>query len=267
MRLLSCQVCGDGGDLVCCPRCPVSVHVHTRCSGVRNANEFMCCSHHRCVKCNKNTVAAGGLLFACESCTNAYCEDCRPETSLMLGDCERFKKLGFSTKGTVYIHCSTVCTKYAKIELGWEKPSRKKAPCPPELDVSDGFGAKVEEALEEKPRETETRLRRRKRKPANPPQAEVVPLDVLSRNENAKPAGNTVVSGVTNLTDPPTHSLSNSARNAAAAVSNALRNPLASVASALNYSAFINGAVATTKELPKEEYEIVKNGNVRTLLI
>jgi hypothetical protein len=64
------------------------------------------------------------------------------------------------------------------------------------LDVSEGFGAKVEEALEEKPHETETRLRRRNPKPANPPQAEVA-----------------------------------------------------------------------TTELPKEEYQIVQNGDVRTLLI
>jgi hypothetical protein len=39
-----CQVCGDGGHLVCCPRCPVSVHL--QCVGLTKAKDFMNCTHH-----------------------------------------------------------------------------------------------------------------------------------------------------------------------------------------------------------------------------
>jgi hypothetical protein len=126
----------------------------------------MNCSHHRCSQCNKNTEAAGGLLFACESCPQAYCEDCRPTGSRILGHSERFKELGFTTNRTVYIHCSDICNDVAKIEFHWKEPSLDKIPCPPTLDVSDHFGTKVEEALEATPGKSATRLRPRRAKHA-----------------------------------------------------------------------------------------------------
>ena len=39
-------------------------------------------------------VPPGGLLFRCEACPNAFCEDCLPEEHMMLGECDHFKALG-----------------------------------------------------------------------------------------------------------------------------------------------------------------------------
>ena len=134
--LVSCQVCGDGGTLLCCPRCPVAVHA--KCAGVE-AKNFLSCSHHRCVLCNKNTERAGGLLFPCQSCPSAYCEDCRPAVARVIGDCPRFEYLGFTTSRAVYIHCSDICENVAKVDFGWKPASLKAVPCPPPLDTSEHF--------------------------------------------------------------------------------------------------------------------------------
>ena len=122
-----CQVCGDGGSLICCPRCPVSVH--ESCCGIKPKN-FMGCSHHNCFKCNRNNSAAGGLLYACQSCPLAYCEDCLPSDKDMgfpkfLGtNVARFEELGFMPNGyTIYMHCSADCENVAKVEFGYKEPA------------------------------------------------------------------------------------------------------------------------------------------------
>jgi len=134
-----CQACGDKGDLIACPRCPVSVHAE--CCGLRE-EDFMCCTHHHCVMCNKNAAGAGGLLYRCQSCPNAYCPDCMPgEPYRYLGiNVPRFEKLGF--KGNplyFYIHCSKQCEDVAKEEFGF-KVSATKPKLPPKMDVAYAFG-------------------------------------------------------------------------------------------------------------------------------
>ena len=44
-----CQHCGDGGLLILCPRCPVSLHAE--CIGLSDPKHFTCCPHHRCNVC------------------------------------------------------------------------------------------------------------------------------------------------------------------------------------------------------------------------
>lgn len=242
----SCQVCGDGGDIVCCPRCPVSVHVHFQCSGVSKINDFMCCSHHRCVKCNKNTQAAGGLLFACESCPSSYCEDCIPPKAIFLGESERFKKLGWTTKNMIYIHCSKACNNIAKTEFGWKKPSRAHHPCPPPMDVSMHFGKKIDEALEARPEETETRLRPRKPvKYGSPPGASIDKKEngVINKAAAAATMHKKIVGKLA----------------AGSAVVDLTMSPSPSPTRFANAKKDI--------ALPKQHYEIVKNGDVRTTLI
>ena len=63
-----CQVCGDGGTLFCCPRCPMSVHL--QCVGIKRAKDLLCCTHHHCSLCSKAASAAGGLLYPCMACPN-----------------------------------------------------------------------------------------------------------------------------------------------------------------------------------------------------
>jgi SWI/SNF-related matrix-associated actin-dependent regulator of chromatin subfamily A member 5 len=143
-----CQVCGDGGDLICCPRCPVSLH--PKCIGLKNSKNFLCCTHHHCSVCDKSASAVGGFLFPCSACPNAYCEDHLPTDSRILEDgCERMETLGFNFKQGVYVHCSSQCEHIAKTEYNWTPPKKKtKAICPPVLDISSNFGGEVDDALD-----------------------------------------------------------------------------------------------------------------------
>lgn len=136
-----CQFCGDAGLLICCARCPVSVHA--KCCGM-SAKDFAGCSHHRCTKCNASPSAAGGLLFLCQSCPNAYCDSCIPKYNVRyLGhSVERFVQLGYDgNPRSMYIHCSKQCENVARIEFGWNEPCKSIMPCPKEIDVSYAFGS------------------------------------------------------------------------------------------------------------------------------
>jgi hypothetical protein len=135
-----CQSCGEGGLLIECPRCPVSVH--SKCFEI-HPDDFQCCNHHHCVPCGKNAVGAGGLLYRCQSCPSAYCPDCLPAGDIrFLGtNVPRFEQLGFV--GNViyhYIHCSKQCEEVAKVEFGF-KLEEYKPKLPSKLDVSYSFGA------------------------------------------------------------------------------------------------------------------------------
>jgi len=141
-----CQICGDGGELILCPRCPVGLHFH--CAGVRKAKEMMCCTHHHCTHCSKSASVAGGLLYPCMACSNCYCEDDLPDNAIMLDDgCERMEKLGFYIKNGIYVICSKQCETVAKQDLGWKAPVRMAVPCPKPIDVSSFFGGQVDDSL------------------------------------------------------------------------------------------------------------------------
>jgi hypothetical protein len=134
-----CQTCGQGGELILCPRCPVSVHSH--CCGLRPAN-FQSCSHHRCSICEKTAHGAGGLIYPCQSCPSAFCGDCLPSKDVrFLGNnVPRFEKLGRKSNNLYYyIHCSKQCEHVAKVEFGF-KDIQIKPKCPVSIDVSYAFG-------------------------------------------------------------------------------------------------------------------------------
>lgn len=71
---------------MCLRFCPRSFHADClEPLGVKQdiagaAASTLVCPQHRCAGCAKSTAAAGGLLFRCQTCADAYCQDCLPET-------------------------------------------------------------------------------------------------------------------------------------------------------------------------------------------
>ena len=160
-----CQVCGDGGLILCCPRCPACVHA--QCVGIDDPKNFLSCPHHRCSKCNKNATDAGGLLFPCQSCPLSFCEDCLPAEEKgfrLLTNCDRFTELGYDSGNFCYIHCSERCEEYAKQEFNWSEPSKERPPVPAALDLTHAFGSQIDATIDDIASEEicESRLRKRK---------------------------------------------------------------------------------------------------------
>ncbi|KAF4588526.1 hypothetical protein EYR40_010078 [Pleurotus pulmonarius] len=82
-----CIHCHDGGELVCCDACPRVFH--SACAGIRSKNVTgaMQCAQHECAHCHRKAAMAGGMLFRCRTCADAYCEDCLPEDEILaIGD-------------------------------------------------------------------------------------------------------------------------------------------------------------------------------------
>lgn len=75
----------------------------------RPAGMFIC-PHHRCCVCNRSTASAGGLLFRCNGCLTAYCEDCLPQDEIdSVGRCKPLEKLGYDSKQSYFIRCPYCC--------------------------------------------------------------------------------------------------------------------------------------------------------------
>jgi hypothetical protein len=110
-----CLQCWDGGDLFLCDQCPAAYH--PECINLTRkalaAERVFSCPHHRCLDCNRGTSAAGGLLFRCIGCPNAYCEDHAPVNMICVGECKRFKALGQTHPAQAYfIYCSQACKEF-----------------------------------------------------------------------------------------------------------------------------------------------------------
>jgi hypothetical protein len=68
------------------------------------------CPSHQCMDCGKKAAAAGGLIFRCTMCPNAFCEDHCPHDAAIRGECERFQNLGQRhPKQACFIECSGKC--------------------------------------------------------------------------------------------------------------------------------------------------------------
>eukprot|EP00981_Chlorochromonas_danica_P010710 scaffold3341_cov165-Ochromonas_danica.AAC.25 len=106
-----CQACWDGGDIILCDNCPLSFHIS--CLGLKRlpAGKWSC-PHHACTSCCR-TSSAAALLFRCEVCPLAYCEDCLPADALIIGESKFFKAKRYVLPSTAcYIRCSQECMEF-----------------------------------------------------------------------------------------------------------------------------------------------------------
>ncbi|KAK6531074.1 hypothetical protein TWF281_007900 [Arthrobotrys megalospora] len=85
-----CQVCTDGGDIICCSSCPRSYHYECLDEEHKyksNGKMQYHCSQHECYDCEQKTSDAGNMLYRCRFCERAYCEDCLDfDNAKLLGD-------------------------------------------------------------------------------------------------------------------------------------------------------------------------------------
>jgi hypothetical protein len=76
--------------------------------------------------------AVGGMLFRCEGCALAFCEDHLPGAEVdVVMECRRFAQLGYRRPGTAcYIRCSRACVRLAETQEGAEGLHRSPAKQP-----------------------------------------------------------------------------------------------------------------------------------------
>ena len=120
-----CQICCDGGSLVLCDWCPCAYHLS--CLGVTEVSNFnFSCPHHQCKTCGRKAHAVGGLLFRCEVCEAAFCEDDLPQIARdnITNTCQRFVELGQNPpKQACFMLCSESCIKYHAATNGGRDPT------------------------------------------------------------------------------------------------------------------------------------------------
>lgn len=120
-----CQVCLDGGNIVCCQGCPRSYHMKCLDTEFQSKalGSMFFCPQHECVDCRQKTNDTGGMLYRCRWCERAYCEDHLEfdETELIGDGLPEFELLDFPENATAfYVECSA-CRSHFK-----EKPDDKK---------------------------------------------------------------------------------------------------------------------------------------------
>ncbi|OAV92389.1 hypothetical protein PTTG_02218 [Puccinia triticina 1-1 BBBD Race 1] len=103
----TCMCCHDPGNLYLCAQCPRVAH--SKCMGYTPpANLNFICSQHKCVGCQRGAAEAGGMLYRCQTCPDAYCEDCLAlDNFYSMGDTlPEFMMLGYGPVSQAhYIRC------------------------------------------------------------------------------------------------------------------------------------------------------------------
>ncbi|EGO28787.1 hypothetical protein SERLADRAFT_434683 [Serpula lacrymans var. lacrymans S7.9] len=139
-----CIYCRDGGELVLCTSCPRVFHA--KCHGVSRQQVqrslSLPCSQHSCATCDRNTQQAGGMLFRCQTCPQAFCEDCLPNGELdVVGDVlPEFLLLGYGETSSAYFirchDCREYFAKHPKMRKMWEQETKETAAKLASLEIS-----------------------------------------------------------------------------------------------------------------------------------
>ncbi|KAL8279227.1 hypothetical protein RQP46_008264 [Phenoliferia psychrophenolica] len=128
-----CIDCKDGGKLFECSGCPRTAHAD--CVGMTeralSKTSIWMCPQHNCGSCGRSTGDAGGLLFRCECCPVAFCDDCLPENFESIGEeLPQFRALGFPKRAQAYyIRCSD-CVELFTHDQGWAAWFKKEVSDP-----------------------------------------------------------------------------------------------------------------------------------------
>lgn len=110
-----CQHCWDGGEVYLCAGCPRSYHPGCLDKPFQKKAKLAMffCPQHECVDCQAKTAEAGGLLYRCRWCENAYCEDCLDwDVAKLIGaTLPEYDMLGFGAMSNAwYVECPS-CVK------------------------------------------------------------------------------------------------------------------------------------------------------------
>ncbi|KAJ1453700.1 SNF2 family N-terminal domain-containing protein [Pelagophyceae sp. CCMP2097] len=172
-----CMACKEGGELLLCDQCPCSWH--PECLKLMNVPlpkkgvTTWGCPHHTCAVCSRKSGAAGGLLFRCMACPNAYCEDHLVESATVVGKCDRFLALGQNhPKSACFILCNESCLEYA-VESG--DMSADDGGYGGAAAISAAAGLDTTAATPASAAATESRASKRKRAAAAPADDEAAP--------------------------------------------------------------------------------------------
>ncbi|KAH7882573.1 P-loop containing nucleoside triphosphate hydrolase protein [Phlebopus sp. FC_14] len=137
-----CIYCRDGGEVVVCSQCPRVFH--PQCHGITPAQlkrmASIPCSQHNCAECHRNTAQSGGMLFRCQTCPQAFCEDCLPDGDLdAVGDAlPEFALLGYGPQTTAYyIRCHDCHAHWAKEPEAWKAWEEEMAETRAKMDEAN----------------------------------------------------------------------------------------------------------------------------------
>ncbi|KAJ3209128.1 hypothetical protein HDU82_001372 [Entophlyctis luteolus] len=113
----ACIVCDEPGHVVLCSGCPRVVHPKCVGSSLRALERQVLyfCPQHYCCICERKTQDAGGLLFRCGTCANAYCEDCLPvdDDITEIGESmPQLVELGYGPVNQAYFITCPACLAY-----------------------------------------------------------------------------------------------------------------------------------------------------------
>ncbi|KAI0312359.1 P-loop containing nucleoside triphosphate hydrolase protein [Amylostereum chailletii] len=128
-----CIHCRDGGELFLCGHCPRVFHAKCRGMSAAQARSAfgLTCTQHACVGCERSVREAGGMLFRCQTCPDAYCEDCLPEDTFSpIGETiPTFLIRGYGVKSSsYYINCPTCVERFREepqFQCEWEDEIRQ----------------------------------------------------------------------------------------------------------------------------------------------